>query len=57
LLLYSLFGFPLVSLVSCVCLSISRRSKTTSFKTNVKNKPNSELLFFASFVDYPLYWA
>jgi hypothetical protein len=45
LLLYSLFGFPLVCLVSCVCLSISRRSKTTSFKTNVKNKPNSRLFF------------
>ena len=45
LLLDLLFGFPLVSLVSCVCLSISRRSKTTSFKTNVKNKSNSGLFF------------
>ena len=45
LLLYLLFGFPLVSLVSCVCLSISRRSKTTSFETNVKNMPNSRLFF------------
>ena len=45
LLLYLLFGFPLVSLVSCVCLSISRRSKTTSFETNVKNMPKSRLFF------------